>query len=127
MEVSKALNYITSSQIDKDRVEAYKYYVEYILSKVAKASPKTNIGYKALSLAKKLQYTLTSNTVGESCIENLLIEITKSMNFVETWNLLRNLYKVSDTKWRNRIKRLAYRLWVKQAGNIKSYIYIRMY
>lgn len=123
MEVSKALNYITSSQIDKDRVEAYKYYVEYILSKVAKASPKTNIGYKALSLAKKLQYTLTSNTVGESCIENLLIEITKSMNFVETWNLLRNLYKVSDTKWRNRIKRLAYRLWVKQAGNIKSYIY----
>lgn len=123
MEVSEALNYITSSQVDKDRVEAYKYYAEYILSKVTKVTPKTNIGYKALSLAKKLQYALTSNTVGESYVENLLIEIAKSMNFVETWNLLRNLYKVSDAKWRNRIKRLAYRLWIKQAGYIKSYIY----
>lgn len=123
MEVSKIFNYITSNQIDKDRVEAYKYYAEYILSKIVGATPKTNIGYKALSLAKKLQYAFTLNAIGESYIENILMEIAKNMNFVETWNLLRNLYKVSDTKWKNKIKRLAYRLWIKQAGNVKSYIY----
>lgn len=121
IDVSKAFDYITRSW-DKTNSEAYEYYAEYLLSKALQNTPTTSIGYKALVFAKKLIDILSSNGRNETSIESL-IKVLGNIEFLEAWNLLKGLYSISDPTSKSWIKRIAYRLWIRQVTRIKSHIY----
>ncbi len=121
LNVSKAFELLTKAYSTNTNIEANREYAEYLLTKTLNDEYYTGLGYNAKMFANKLMKILSN--IREETPLNAIIDLLRNMDFTEAWDMLRSLYlTITDPLLRTKIRIIAYRLWIKQRGSVRSRI-----